>query len=170
VGRFADASATPHSFLATKEQFNGKASGVGSGEENTAVEIDGTFTSLTDLDLSAATLTITSSLNELAGGSELVSGLPVVLTAVPGSRRNFAVFADPSRPNFASVTILDAGAGKFLFRIKVNPATINSPQNCSPALLTTGFRLDAAGKPPIIVSTERSWFCFGLSNEFLETQ
>jgi len=30
-------------------------------------------------------------------------------------------------------------------------------------------RLDAAGKPPIIVSAERSWFCFGPSNKFLKT-
>jgi hypothetical protein len=170
VGDFTDSSGISHGFLATKEQFSGRAIVVGAGQVNAAVEIVGTFTSPTDLDLSAATLTITNLLDELAGGGALVSGLPIVLTAVPGSHRNIALFVDRSRPNLASVTILDAGSGKFIFRIKVNEATINSPQNCSQTRLTTGFRLDAASKPPIIVSTERSWFCFGPSNRFLKTQ
>jgi hypothetical protein len=108
-------------------------------------------------------------LNEQAGGGELVSGPPLVLTAVPGNRRNFAGFVDRSRPNVTSVTILDAGPGKFIFRMKVDDATINSPQNCSQTRLTTSFRLDAAGKPPIIVSTERSWDCFDSSNGSLKT-
>jgi len=169
VGRFADAAGVFHGFLARKEQFNGNAIGAGAGEENAAVEVVGTFTSLTDLDLSAATLNITNMLNELAGGGELVRGLPLTLTAVPGSHRNFALFVDRSRPNLVSVTILDAGAGKFIFKIKVNAATINSPQNCSPTRLTTSFRLDAESKPSIIVSTERQWFCFGPLNKFLKT-
>ncbi len=73
VGDFVDSTSVAHGFLATKEQFSGKASGVGSGEENAAVEIAGTFTSPTDLDLCAATLTITSLLNEQAGSGELVA-------------------------------------------------------------------------------------------------
>lgn len=170
VGSFQDSGGIFHGYLATKEQFNGKAIGVGAGEENAAVEIVGTFTSPTELDLSTATLNITNLLNERAGGRELVRGLPLVLTAVPGSRSNLALFVDPSCPNLASATILDAGLGKFIFKIKVNDATVNSPQNCSPTQLTTGFRLDAASKPPIIVSTQRSWFCFGPSNKFLKTR
>ena len=90
----------------------------------------------------AATLTITNLLNEQAGSGELAQGLPLVLTAAPGSRRNLALFVDQSRPNIVSVTIQDAGSGKFIFRIKVNDATINSPQTCSPARLTTSFRLE----------------------------
>jgi probable HAF family extracellular repeat protein len=168
VGRLADASGAQHGFLATKEQFNGNASGLGADGNNAAVEIAGTFTSPTDLDLSAATLTVASLLNEQAGGGELAEGLPLVLTAAPGSRRKLALFVDRSRPNIASVTILDAGSGKFIFKIKVLDATINSPQNC-PTRLTTGFRLEAASKPPIIVSTERSWTCFGPSDRFLKT-
>ena len=85
----ADAAGLTHGFLATKEQFNGKASGVGRGEGDAAVEIAGTFSSPIDLDLCAATLTITSLLNEQAGSGELVAGLPLVLTAAPGSRRNW---------------------------------------------------------------------------------
>jgi probable HAF family extracellular repeat protein len=169
VGRFAGADATPHSFLATKEQFNGKAGGVGSGEEKAELEIVGTFTSPTDLDLSTATLSITSLLNERAGGGELVSGFPLVLTAVPESRRNVARFVDRSRPNLASVTIHDAGPGKFNFKIKVSAAIIGSLQNCSPTRFTTSFRLDAAKNPPIVVSTERSWVCSGPSNGSLKT-
>ena len=168
VGYFGDSTDVAHGFLATKEQFSGKAVGVGSGE-NAAVEIFGRFTSPTDLDLSASTLTITSLLNEQAGNAELVRGLPLVLTAAPGSRRKLALFIDRSRPNIVSVTIQDAGSDKFIFKIKVNDATIISPQNCSPSRLTTSFRLDASSKPPIIVSTERSWFCFGPSNRFLKT-
>jgi hypothetical protein len=169
VGRFADADAAPHSFLATEEQFTGKAIGLGSGEDNAAVEIVRSFTSPTDLDLSASTLTVASLLDERVGGGELVSGPPLVLIAVPGSRRNVARFVDPSRPNFASVTIHDAGSGKFIFRIKVDDATISSPQNCSPTRLTTSFSLDDANNQPIVVSTERSWLCSGPSDRFLET-
>ena len=170
VGLYVDSAGAVHGFLATNEQFTGKAIGLGADEDNATVEIVKTFTSPIDIDLSAATLSITNLLNERAGGDELVRSLPLVLTAVPGSRRNLALFVDRSRPNLASATILDAGSGKFVFRIKVNNATINSPQNCSPALFTTSLRLDAAGKPPIIVITERSWFCFGPSNKFLKTR
>ena len=169
VGRFADAGATPHSFLATKEQFNGKAIGLGADEDNAAVEIFGTFTSPTGLDLSASTLTITNLLYERTGGGELISGPPFVLAVAPGSIHNLSQFVDRSRPDLVSATILDAGSGKFIFKIKVNDATISSPQNCSQTLLTTSVRLDATGKPPIIVSTERQWFCFGPSNKFLKT-
>ena len=169
VGIFAYAGGVTHGFLATKEQFSGKAIGVGASGDNAAVEIAGTFTSPIDLDLSAATLTITNLLNEQAGSGELAQGLPLVLTAAPGSRRKLALFIDRSRPNIVSVTILDTGSGTFIFKIKVNDATIISPQNCSPTRLTTSFRLEVSGKPPIIVSTERSWFCFGPSNRFLKT-
>jgi probable HAF family extracellular repeat protein len=169
VGNFTDAVGVDHGLLATKERFSGKAIGLGAGADNAAVEIAGTFTSPTDLDLSAATLTISNLLNEQAGGGELVSGTPLVLTAAPESRRNFAVFVDRSRPNITSVTIHDAGPGKFNFKIKVDDATINSLQNCSPTRLTTGFRLDAGNNPPIVVSTERSWDCSGPSNRFLKT-
>ena len=168
VGAFVESTSVAHGFLATKEQFSGKAVGVGS-DENAAVELAGTFTSPIDLDLSAATLTITNLLNEQAGRGELAQGLPLVLTAAPGSRRKLALFIDHSRPNIVSVTIQDAGSGKFIFRIKVNDATINSPQTCSPARLTTSFRLKASSKPPVVASTERSWFCFGPSNRFLKT-
>jgi probable HAF family extracellular repeat protein len=167
VGYFFDAVGAQHGFLASKEQFSGKA--IGAGAEQAAVEIVGSFTSPTDLDLSAATLTITSLLNEQAGGGELVRGLPLVLTAVPGSHHNLALFVDRSHPNFASVTIQDVGSGKFIFKINVHNATINSPQKCSPTRLTISFRLDDASKPPTVVSTERSWSCFGPSNRFLET-
>jgi uncharacterized membrane protein len=169
VGNFADAAGAIHGFLATKEQFDGKAIGLGAGADNTAVEIVGTFTSPIDLDLSTATFNITSLLNERTGSGEIISGLPLVLTAAPGSRRNFAVFVDRSRPNLASVTIHDAGPGKFNFKIKVDDATINSPQNCSPTRLTTGFRLDAGNNAPIVVSTERSWDCSGPSSGSLKT-
>jgi uncharacterized membrane protein len=169
VGSFLDADGIAHGFLATKEQFSGKAIGVGAGQENTAVEIVGTLTSPTDLDLSTATLTITNLLNERTGSGEIIGGLPLVLTAAPGSRRNFARFVDRSRPNVTSVTIHDAGSGVFSFEIKVSDAIINSPQNCSPTRLTTGFRLDAANNPPIVVSTERPWDCLGPSNRSLKT-
>jgi hypothetical protein len=169
VGYLIDGGGVNHGLLATKEQFSGKAIGLGAGADNAAVEIAGTFTSPTDLDLSAATLTISNLLNEQAGGGELVSGPPLVLTAVPGSQPNLVRFVDQSRPNLASVTIHDAGPGKFNFRIKVDDATINSPQKCSPTRLTTGFRLDAANNPPIVVSTERPWDCFGPSNGSLKT-
>jgi hypothetical protein len=86
--------------------------------------------------------------------------LPLVLTAAARSRRDRGLFIDRSRPNIASVTILDAGSGKFIFTIKIHEATINSPQNCSPTRLTTSFRLD---------STELEWLCFGRSNRFLKT-
>jgi uncharacterized membrane protein len=168
VGISIDFAGALHGFLASKEQFNGNAIGVGAGQDKTAIELAGTFTSPTDLDLSASTLTITNLLHEQAGGGELARGLPLVLTAVPGSRRNVARFVNQSRPNFASVTILDAGPGRFIFKFKIDDATINSPQSCSPTLLTTGFRLDAAGKPPIIVSTERSWDCSGPSSGSLK--
>jgi probable HAF family extracellular repeat protein len=169
VGGFVDAGVAIHGFLATNEQFSGKATGVSAGAENATVEIVGTFTSPTDLDLSTATLSITNLLNERTGSGEIISRQPLVLTAAPGGRRNFAVFVDRSRPNLASVTIDDAGPGKFNFKIKVDDATINSSQNCSPIRLTTGFRLDAANNPPIIVSTERSWDCLGPSNQLVTT-
>jgi probable HAF family extracellular repeat protein len=38
VGIFQDAAGAAHSFLASKEHFNGKASGLGSGEGKAAVE------------------------------------------------------------------------------------------------------------------------------------
>jgi probable HAF family extracellular repeat protein len=170
VGAFIDAGGAVHGFLATKENFSGEVIGVGSGAEKAAVEIVGTFTSPTDLDLSVATLTIASLLDERAGGRELVRRPPLVLTAVPGSRRNLALFKDQSRPNFASGAILDDGSDKFIYKIKVNDVTINSPQSCSQTQLTTGFRLDASSKPPIVVTTEQSWVCFGPSNMFLKTR
>ena len=169
VGDFADSAGIFHGFLATEEQFNGRVIGVGASQENATVEIVGSFTSPTDLDLNASTLTITNLPNEQAGGGELVNGLPIVLTAVPRSRRKLAQFVDRSRPNIVSVTILDAGSGTFTFRIKVNDATINSPQNCSPTRLTTSFRLEASSEASIVVSTARPWSCFGPSNRFLKT-
>ena len=67
MGIFTDAAGITHGFSARKEQFRGTASRVGEGEANAAVQIDGSFTSLIDLALSDATLTITSLLNEQAG-------------------------------------------------------------------------------------------------------
>ena len=157
VGQFIDANVVSHGFVASSSEFSGKASRAGKGEENAAIEIVGSFTSPTDLDLNASTLTITNLLNEQAGSGELVIGLPIVLTAVPGSRRKLAQFVDRSRPNLASITILDAGWSKFIFRIKLLEATISSPQNCPQTRFTTGFRLDATGNcRPSSAAPERS--------------
>jgi probable HAF family extracellular repeat protein len=82
VGACIDAGGMVQGFLATKEQFSGEAIGVGSGAEKAAVEIVGTFTSPTHLDLSVATLTIASLLDERGGGGELARRLPLILTAV----------------------------------------------------------------------------------------
>ena len=169
VGDFADSAGIFHGFPATKEQFNGKVSGVGASQENATVEIVGSFTSPTDLDLSASTLTITNLLNEQAGGGELVSGLPIVLTAVPGSHRNRAQLEDRlARTSFRSRSwmpdrVTSSSGSRGL------DATIRSPQNCSPTRLTTSFRLEASSEAPIVVSTARSWSCFGPSNRFLKT-
>jgi uncharacterized membrane protein len=168
VGAVIDTGGVAHGFLATRDRFRGKASGVGA--EQGAVEIAGSFTSPIDLDLSAATLTITSLLNEQAGGGELVRGLPLVLTAVPGSHRHRVQFEDPSRPSLASAAIGDARGGVLTFTITVDAATIHAPRQCSPARLTTSFRLDAGGMPPTIVTTERSWDCSGPSSMVLETR
>jgi probable HAF family extracellular repeat protein len=167
VGGVTDSGGAQHGFLATRERFRGKASGVGA--EQAAVEIAGSFTSPIDLDLSAATLTITSVLNEQAGGGELVRGEPLVLTAVPGSDRHLARFEDPSRADLVSAVIRGSGSGAFIFTITVDAATIDSPRQCSPTRLTTSFRLDAPSALPTVIATERSWDCSGPSNTVLET-
>jgi hypothetical protein len=169
AGFVLDTEIVGHGLVASRDAFSARAIGVGASDENAGVEIAGTFFSPTDLDLSGATLTITSLLDEQAGGGELVRGLPLVLTAAPGSHRHRAQFEDPSRPGLASAAIRDARRGVLAFTITVDAATIDAPRQCSPARLTTSFRLDAVGTPPTIVTTERSWDCSGASNMVLET-
>ena len=86
-------------------------------EDNAAVEIAGTFTSPIDLDLSAATLTITNLLNEQAGSGELVqraaarpdgcSGKPPQVRAIRRSVAPEHRFGDDPRHGVGHIHLQD---------------------------------------------------------------
>ena len=139
-------------------RFTGTATGVGLSGNRAGMQIVGRFTSQTNINLGAATVTITGLLDEKGGNGELVRGLPLTLSSMPGSGPDLARFEDRTRPNFAFFDIRDLGRGEFDFRIKLGAAAIASPALCSPTRLTTRFRLDD-GLTALVVSTEQPWIC-----------
>jgi uncharacterized repeat protein (TIGR03803 family) len=149
-------------------RFTGTATGVGVSGNRAGLQIVGRFTSQTNINLGAATLTIERLLDETGGNGELVQGLPLTLSATPGSGPDLARFEDRTGPNYAFFDTKDLGRGQFDFRIKLGAAAIESAALCSPTALTTRFRLDD-GLRVLVVSTEQPWTCSGLRNQFLKT-
>jgi hypothetical protein len=152
-------------------RFTGVATAVGAGEEAAGARVVGRFWSPTDVNLSAATLTITNVLGEgtcNGGGGELVHGLPLVLSPIAGSHSNLALFEKRTSPNFTFAAIRGLTGGQFTFTIKITESTIDSPPLCSPIPRTTRFEIDDGTNPPIVVSTEQPWICFGRGNGYLK--
>jgi hypothetical protein len=151
-------------------RFTGTATGVGGGPDRGGTQIVGRFTSPADVNLGASTITIVKLLDEEEGGGELVRGLPLVLSPIPGSRVDLARFEDRTRPNFTFFDIRDVGRGEFNFRIKVGVATISSPELCSSTRLTMSFEIDDGVHPPVVVSTQHPWICFGAGDKYMKTR
>jgi len=99
------------------------------------------------MNFGASTLTITSLLDEKGENSELVGGLPLTLSSMPGSGPDLARFEDRTRLHCAFFDIEDLGHGELDFRIELGAAAIESPALGSPTRLTTSFRLDDGQTP-----------------------
>jgi len=153
------------------DRFTGKAHGVGLGERGGA-GITGRFTSGGSIGLGAdsATVTITSLFNEAVGAGEVVANLPLTLVADPRNNANVGIFKTPpgSLP-IAEITIGALGRGRFNFRLNVSKSTIAVPNECPTTDLTTSFTIDDGVNPPVVVTTEKPWRCFGTGNRYLRT-
>ena len=157
----------PQTF-ASVTRFTGRAIGVGEEDDEGGVQIVGRFTSSTDPDLGASTLTLTNALDEKCGSGELAPGLPVVLSPKAGSTPNVALFENGTGPTATSVEIKDLGQGLFSFRIRIPEAAIGVPEFCTPTDLTTSFKIDSGGTP-LVFDTEQPWRCRGSVNRRLTT-
>jgi hypothetical protein len=155
------------SFQGKVTSFTGRAHGVGMGKNRAGVAIVGIFTSTEAIDLSffPAKVTITSLFNEVAGAGEVVANLPLTLLADPRNNTNVGIFKTPpgSLP-IAEATIGALGRGRFNFRLDVSKATIGVPSQCPTTKLRTTFTI-----PPVTVTTEQPWLCFGAGNKYLKS-
>jgi hypothetical protein len=154
--------------------FTGRAHGVGMGAKTAGVAIIGIFTFDGAIDLSAfpATVTLTSLFNEVGGAGEVVANLPLTLLADSRNNANVARFNTPvGTLPIAKVTIGAKGGGRFTFRVDVAKATSVDvakativPPSCPTTNLTTSFTI-----PPVTVTTEQPWRCFGAGNKYLKS-
>jgi hypothetical protein len=153
--------------------FTGKAEKVGSGKADGKVTLSGGIPVTAAVDLSGATVTVTSLLQEIGGG-ELVQGdrgaraLPVTLTARRDSKPTGAIFETPSgaRPSFRiEVKQRDAKSRELDVSIKVEGATIpRAPQGCSTekgsiAPLRTSLSIAARNQDPVALTRDLTWQC-----------
>jgi hypothetical protein len=136
------------------------------GAKTAGVAIIGIFTFDGAIDLSAfpATVTLTSLFNEVGGAGEVVANLPLTLLADSRNNANVARFNTPvGTLPIAKVTIGAKGGGRFTFRVDVAKATI-VPPSCPTTNLTTSSTI-----PPVTVTTEQPWRCFGAGNKYLKS-
>jgi hypothetical protein len=150
--------------------FTGKAHGVGLGKNRAGVAIVGIFAFDGAIDLGApgATATINSLFDEVGGAGERVSDLPLTLFADPRNNANVAIFKTPvGRLPIAKVTIGALSGGRFTLRVDVAKATILPPSLCPTTNLRTTFTIGVS--PPVTVTTERPWLCFGTGNRYLKS-
>lgn len=158
-------------------RFTGSAGRVGdalppAGQPGGApVNIRGRFYHPDDIDLCAASLTLTEVLageeGELMLGIDGAPALPVVLENPQCSASGDVIFRSPddARPNFR-LSIRERTADVFDFQIKITRASIpERPAAClaspGPAALATSFVLADGANPDAIVATAESWRCKG---------
>jgi hypothetical protein len=158
-------------------RFSGSAGRVGdalppAGQPGGApVNIHGRFFYPDDIDLCAASLTLTdvlaNDLGELVRGIDGAPVLPVVLEEPQCSSSGDAVFRSPDdvRPSFR-VAVRERTDDIFDFHVKITRATIPTrPTACTggaaSSALGTSFVLDDGVNPETVVATIESWRCKG---------
>lgn len=140
---------------------NGRAEKLGTTNAKVALEGQLTGAPLTELDLGASTVRLTSILHE--GGGELVAAatLPLTLAPRPGSDADGATFETPgaARPK-VRLDLSRRDTGVVSFRLVVEFAPSHKPASCAgtprTTELTTSFLLDPG---PVSVITTQPWQC-----------
>lgn len=159
---------------ATITIFTGTATGVGLGPNRGGIRIVGRFTFAGDIDLADpdTTVKIDNLFNEVGGSGEVVKNLPVTLSSPGNNNAHSAIFKTSLgiRP-IAVMKIARHGADAFNFRLEVSQATIGVPSQCPPATdLTIDLTIeDGVNNPPLVVTTEKPWRCFGTGNRYMRT-
>jgi hypothetical protein len=150
----------------------GRASRVGEGRSRGRLELRGRFAAKTELALDHVTLTLDSFLKE-QGIGELVTGrfresmLPLSLQPNPGSGRNVAIFATPSKAEpRIRMEVSKHGVGRqheYDFVLRLDGITIREPKGCrrQVARLSTNFILAESVGRDVAVSAEADWQCHG---------
>jgi hypothetical protein len=139
----------------------GRAEQLGTTKAKVTMEGQTTDASLTDLDLGASTVTLTSVLNE--AGVELVAGpsLPLTLAARPGSEADEATFETPggARPK-VQLDMKRRDGGVVKFRLVVESAPSYKPTTCAGTPRTTPLTTSFQMAPnPVTATTTDRWQC-----------
>ncbi len=126
------------------------------------LEITGVAGVSSTVDLGAATATVEGLLTE--AGTELVSGLPVTMTAAPGSSATAATYVSVGNPTITLVVVELPLVGR-VTQIVAAPAAITRPSSCGflfgTASLETSFTLDDSTNPAVTIRGTDTWACFG---------
>ena len=155
--------------LARVDAATGVATGVGARATASDMHLAGQFTVPADIDLTTATVTVKSALEGQCGAGERVRGLPLTPPPLPWNNTGRAGFEDRSTPNFTLVDLRSTGGGEYAFRLKIGDATIEAPESCPVAPLTTTIEIHDALATPLVVTMENLWRCFGGAVKSLRT-
>jgi hypothetical protein len=150
--------------------FSGTGEGVERAAGRTGIVMTGTLVVDGPIDLGAvpATVRITRLLHEVGGAGETVAGLPLVLTADRRNSDKVARFTSPAGAvPIATLTLGSKGSGEFTFRLNVTRATSVVAGQCPDPTLTTTFLIHDGVNPPVTVSTQQRWICFGSGHQYL---
>ena len=150
----------------------GKATEVGDQPASTSLTLAGTFPVASDLNLGTATVVLDALLAEGDLPGELVSSLPLRLTARRGAR-NTAVIYESAQGVQPKVRLelknRHAGQRPLDITLRVENATIAVPQSCSSGqpsttTLRTAFTIADGVNPPVTVAGETLWECVGTTS------
>lgn len=126
------------------------------------VQLTGVSAADTVVDLSAATVTLTSVLKD--GATELVSNMPapVVLTPTSSSTASSAMFVSSGSSPKMVVTVLSLPVIGYVTSIAVSSANVGRPASCGwfgSATLTTEFSIDNGDGSKFAVRGDDQWTC-----------
>jgi hypothetical protein len=163
---------TPTSTLrGTVTAFSGTASNVGVAAGGSAIDIAENFTFNGTMNLSTATVTISSLLQEVGGAGELVQGVPITLAFGGTDPDEGPFYSSPSGvdPKYRFVIkIQDPQQGKWTSHLKVDNAVLPKyPTLCTfissntyRTNLTTVYSIKpSGGGASLVVSTVQPWRC-----------
>jgi hypothetical protein len=57
----------------------------------------------------------------------------------------------------------------FTFRIDMDQATAEPPDQCPGTVRTTAFVIDDGANPEVLVATQQPWLCFRTGNQYLRS-
>jgi hypothetical protein len=158
-------------------RLSGSATGVGESEEDQAtLTLKGKFNVSTPLALDQATVTVEALLHEVEGAGELLSGLPLGLTAKPGSTADEATFrSEPHTQPRVRLDIHQRANQPAEFKLKLEQGSIPQfPQHCAPeedptTALALRFTIEDGVNLPLVVEGEVAWACKGEDPQEPET-